>query len=31
MRGGAARGPAARKFALDSADHPGADALIERF
>jgi uncharacterized protein (DUF4213/DUF364 family) len=30
MPSGAARGPAARKFALDAADYPGADALIER-
>ena len=30
MPGGGARGTAARKFALDAADYPGADALIER-
>ncbi len=30
MPGGGARGQAARKFALDAADYPGADALIER-
>jgi hypothetical protein len=30
MPGGGARGRAARKFALDAAEYPGADALIER-